>query len=545
MEDGTEGESSAPSGRSVGRPWTQEEDNLIVKLVQEHGQRKWAIVAAQLQGRSGKQCRERFKNQLDPSIRKDPWSFEEDRRICLAQRHFGNRWTEIARLLPGRTDNSIKNHWYSTLQRKSEGIVKDISLEEQSKYIDLPPLNPPKAPASKSPREVSGREEGKSDVKGDAKSPKAQEKKKSPGSKKSPGPTKSPGSKKSSPRPAPIITNPKKMAKPEKKKDKASKELRGKPARSAPPSALRSVPASSRGNKEPMPPAGIFGDDLLDGVGIGVSPGLSLASPWMNDLLGPPSTTRSGGGGLVSSLIMTTRSTSASSRGSGRVPKHLGEDNEPHSRPQSARAGSASARRRGQGSNRVPNSANVVNSDLEILGTGLTPLMFSANSPMLQTPTFGALDDVVGGFFGDDPLPMSTRGRSPRSTRSVPGMSPSSFLQTGATPRSARAKASTPRSTRAGSGAGSSSSAAGASSVSAASSRSPFRAAAKVVPAAAVVEEGLGRKRAAPPPLEVEDDSAGSGGKRSVRARLSPGTGLPPASASSRSVRSARASARR
>lgn len=48
------------------RPWTQEEDDLIVKLVKEHGLRKWAIVAAQLSGRSGKQCRERYKNQVGP-----------------------------------------------------------------------------------------------------------------------------------------------------------------------------------------------------------------------------------------------------------------------------------------------------------------------------------------------------------------------------------------------------------------------------------------------------------------------------------------------
>lgn len=80
-------------------------------LVKEHGLRKWAIVAGQLKGRSGKQCRERFKNQLDPTIRKDPWTPDEDRRICLAQRRFGNRWTEIAKLLPGRCVCARLSSW--------------------------------------------------------------------------------------------------------------------------------------------------------------------------------------------------------------------------------------------------------------------------------------------------------------------------------------------------------------------------------------------------------------------------------------------------
>jgi len=50
---------------------------MIKKLVILHGRRKWAVIAVQLVGRSGKQCRERFKNQLDPNIKRMAWSEEE------------------------------------------------------------------------------------------------------------------------------------------------------------------------------------------------------------------------------------------------------------------------------------------------------------------------------------------------------------------------------------------------------------------------------------------------------------------------------------
>ncbi|OQR94008.1 myb-like DNA-binding protein [Achlya hypogyna] len=95
--------------------WSFEEDKILEVLVKQSCN-NWGQIAEQIPGRTPKQCRERWRNHLDPSINKGPYTAEEDKVILSAQARLGNKWSQIAQLLPGRTEDSVKIRWKSLKQ---------------------------------------------------------------------------------------------------------------------------------------------------------------------------------------------------------------------------------------------------------------------------------------------------------------------------------------------------------------------------------------------------------------------------------------------
>eukprot|EP00826_Nyctotherus_ovalis_P044228 TRINITY_DN4765_c0_g1_i4.p1 TRINITY_DN4765_c0_g1~~TRINITY_DN4765_c0_g1_i4.p1 ORF type:complete len:236 (+),score=29.90 TRINITY_DN4765_c0_g1_i4:179-886(+) len=114
------------------KSWSKEEDEAIKQLVKKYGVKKWSLIAEMLdalyglKGRNGKQCRERWHNYLNPTIKKLPLSDEEEKLIFAKHREHGNKWAEIARCLSGRNDNVIKNYYYATLRRQLRKILKKV-----------------------------------------------------------------------------------------------------------------------------------------------------------------------------------------------------------------------------------------------------------------------------------------------------------------------------------------------------------------------------------------------------------------------------------
>eukprot|EP00892_Ulva_mutabilis_P006381 jgi/Ulvmu1/4114/UM019_0093.1 len=90
--------------------WTAQEDQLLGKYQEVHGNR-WSLVALHIPGRTGQQCAQRWRHKVNPNIRKEKWTASEDRQLASLVAEHGNRWADIARQMPGRTDQQCMGRW--------------------------------------------------------------------------------------------------------------------------------------------------------------------------------------------------------------------------------------------------------------------------------------------------------------------------------------------------------------------------------------------------------------------------------------------------
>jgi len=123
----------ASPGSSAARVrWLEGDDKLLIQLVSEFGH-NWPLIASRMEGRTSKQVKERWTNQLDPSISTEPWRAEDDQQLVALIRELGHSWCEISRRMKGRTESMVKNRFHANLRKRFGAHIFDPS-------IPLPPL---------------------------------------------------------------------------------------------------------------------------------------------------------------------------------------------------------------------------------------------------------------------------------------------------------------------------------------------------------------------------------------------------------------------
>jgi hypothetical protein len=117
-----------PDPQQRRRLFTSEEDALLCRLMFERHFSTWIEVAAYLPGRSARQCRDRWANYLCPYNKNAAWTEDEDALLVEKVKELGCRWTTIAKSFDGRSENNVKNRWYTHLKPKVEEGVHEQAL---------------------------------------------------------------------------------------------------------------------------------------------------------------------------------------------------------------------------------------------------------------------------------------------------------------------------------------------------------------------------------------------------------------------------------
>ena len=148
------GHRKAPSYRKA--MWSQNEDDLLLAAVNRLGTNNWGLIAAEVSGRTGKQCRERWAGILNPALTKQPWTEEEDKLLEALHAQYGNKWALIAMHIKGRSTIALRNRW-SWHRRHAQNLAKAVMPPVKPMPMPMPPL-PPDAPPMMVPPPGVGRQ---------------------------------------------------------------------------------------------------------------------------------------------------------------------------------------------------------------------------------------------------------------------------------------------------------------------------------------------------------------------------------------------------
>ena len=126
--------------KKIRKLFSAEEDALLSRIMFEQPFTTWIAVAAQIPGRSARQCRDRWANYLSPENKNGPWTQDEDRLLADKFREFGPQWTTIAKFFDGRSENNVKNRWYTHLRNKYASVVKppeQVTIHPVATVVDM------------------------------------------------------------------------------------------------------------------------------------------------------------------------------------------------------------------------------------------------------------------------------------------------------------------------------------------------------------------------------------------------------------------------
>lgn len=141
------------SGKKIRKLFSQQEDALLTQIMYQQPFETWIAVAEQLPGRTARQCRDRWVNYLSPSNKNGPWSHEEDQLLAEKYLEHGPQWTTIAKFFDGRSENNVKNRWYTYVKSRFNSATKQSaqpaqnSAPKRSAPTTATPVQPQPVPA--------------------------------------------------------------------------------------------------------------------------------------------------------------------------------------------------------------------------------------------------------------------------------------------------------------------------------------------------------------------------------------------------------------